>query len=143
MRGSPARKSDLSSVGAASARAIWPVLARLLALGLDPQPILLAAGVDPSLVEGSEARIPHVLLLSIWRGAALRSGDPAFGLHAAEAIRSGAVDVLDYRFRLSATLGEGLERLVRYHCLIHDTASLSLRIDGNAGAYSRLSRTTS
>ncbi len=132
MRGGPARKSDLSSVGTVSARAVWPALARLRALGLDPRPILLAAGADPSLVENSEARLPHALLLSVWREAAERSGDSAFGLHAAEGIRPGAFDVLDYAFRLSATLGEGLERLVRYHRLVHDTAALSLRLEGNA-----------
>jgi AraC-like DNA-binding protein len=61
-----------------------------------------------------------------------RSGDDAFGLHAAEQIRPGAFDVLDYAIRSSATLGEGLQRLARYHRILHDAAVIQLRREGGA-----------
>lgn len=46
--------------------------------------------------------------------------------------RPGAFDVLDYATRSSATLGEGLERLVRYHRILHDAAVVQLRVEGNS-----------
>src|SRR5262245_49120753 len=68
-----------------------------------------------------------------WRSPSGRKqcgGDADFGLHAAEHIRPGAFDVLDYALRSSATLGEGIERLVRYHRILHDAAVVRLRLTG-------------
>jgi AraC-like DNA-binding protein len=80
----------------------------------------------------SDGRIPHALALDVWREAARRSGDDAFGIHAAEQIRPGAFDVLDYTVRSSATLGDGLERLVRYHRVLHDAAIVQLTVEGGS-----------
>ena len=115
-----------------SVRSVRPVVARLHALGLDVGATLGAAGLDPTALDDPDGRIPHTLALAVWREAARRSGDEAFGIHAAEQIRPGAFDVLDYATRSSATLREGLERLVRYHRILHDAAVVRLRIEGNS-----------
>ena len=114
-----------------SVRSVGPVLLRLRALGLDLAPVLAAAGANPAVLQDADARIPHELALAVWREAISRSGDEAFGIHAAEGIRAGAFDVLDYATRSSATLGEGLARLVRYHRILHDAAVVELELDGD------------
>jgi AraC-like DNA-binding protein len=113
-----------------SVRSVRPVLARLRALGIDVAAVVSAAGLDPPALHDADARIPHELALALWREAVQRSGDDAFGMHAAEDIRSGAFDVLDYATRSSATLGQGLRRLVRYHRILHDGAVVQLDVEG-------------
>jgi AraC-like DNA-binding protein len=113
-----------------SVRSVQPVLARLRGLGLEADTVLSAAGVAPATLKDADARIPHQLALSVWREAVRRSADDAFGIHTAEGIRPGAFDVLDYATRTSATLGEGLERLVRYHRILHDVAVVQPSVDG-------------
>jgi AraC-like DNA-binding protein len=109
-----------------SVRSLQPVLARLRALGLDVAAVVSAAGIEPRAFEDADARLPHEAALALWDEAARRSGDDAFGIHTAESIRPGAFDVLDYATRSSATLGHGLQRLVRYHRILHDGAVVRL-----------------
>jgi AraC-like DNA-binding protein len=115
-----------------SVRSVRPVIDRLGTLGLDIAAALAAAGVDPGALDDAEARIPHGAALAVWREAARRSGDDDLGIHVAEEIRPGAFDVLDYTIRASVTLGEGLERLVRYHRILHDAAVVQLRVEENS-----------
>jgi AraC-like DNA-binding protein len=117
-----------------SVRSVKPVVERLRVLGLDVAAVLSAAGVDPAALNDAEARIPHQLALALWGEAVRRSGDDAFGMHAAEDIRPGAFDVLDYVTRSSATLGEGLRRLVRYHRILHDGAVVELEVEPQGAA---------
>jgi AraC-like DNA-binding protein len=114
-----------------SVRSVQPVLARLRALGIEADVVLSAAGVAPAILNDADARIPHRLALGVWCEAVRRSGDDAFGIHAAEGIRPGAFDVLDYATRSSATLAEGLARLVRYHRILHDAAVVQLSVNGD------------
>jgi AraC-like DNA-binding protein len=115
-----------------SIRSVRPVVERLRRLGLDVEAGVAGAGGDPTALADAEARIPHLAALALWDGAARQSGDDAFGIHVAEDIRSGAFDVLDYAIRASATLGRGLDCLVRYHRLLHDAAVVLLRVEGDA-----------
>ena len=94
---------------------------------------MTAAGIEPSTPRDADARIPHAAALALWREAARRSGDDAFGIHTAQAIRAGAFDVLDYATRSSETLEHGLRRLVRYHRLLHDGAVIQLDLEGARG----------
>jgi AraC-like DNA-binding protein len=114
-----------------SVRSLLPVLGRLRGLGIDVDAVLDSAGTDAAALNVADARIPHELALAVWREAVRRSGDEDFGIHAAEQIRPGAFDVLDYAIRSSATMREGLERLVRYHRILHDAAAVRLRVTGD------------
>jgi AraC-like DNA-binding protein len=116
-----------------SIRSVRPVVERLRAVGIDPAAVLCAAGVEPAAFDDPDGRVPHTSALAVWQEAARRSGDDAFGIHTAEQIRPGAFDVLDYATRSSATLREGLERLVRYHRILHDAAVVELRLEESSG----------
>jgi AraC-like DNA-binding protein len=48
------------------------------------------------------------------------TGDEAIGLHIAQWLPRGALDLIEYAFRTSATLGDGLDRLAHYGRLIND-----------------------
>jgi AraC-like DNA-binding protein len=122
---------SIQGLATVSVRSVQPALVRLRALGIEADAVLSAAGADPVILNDADARIPHELALRVWREAVRRSGDDAFGIHTAEGIRPGAFDILDYAIRSSATLGEGLARLVRYHGILHDAARVRLQLDGS------------
>ena len=78
---------------------------------------------DPDL------RVPESSAEAAWRLAATLTGDHAVGLHLAEWLPRGALDLVEYAFRSSASLAAGLERLVRYSRVISDR--VALRLDAN------------
>jgi AraC-like DNA-binding protein len=80
----------------------------------------LALAADP------DARIPLATETALWDEAATATGDDAFGAHAAERLRPGVLDVMDYVVRAAPTLLASLERLARYNRLLHDVATFRL-----------------
>jgi AraC-like DNA-binding protein len=93
---------------------------------VNPDDLVAVRGFDPKTGTDPDARIPIEMEQVLWREAAARAGDDAFGVHAAELVRPGAFDVLDYAIRTAPTLRVSLERLVRYNRLVHDVAVWSL-----------------
>jgi len=96
------------------------------ALGADAAALVAATGFDPATAADGDARIAFALEERLWNEAARLTGDVAFGLHAAELIRKGAFDVLDYAARTAPTLRAAIERLIRYNRLVHDVAEFQL-----------------
>lgn len=105
-----------------SARVGALIVRAATALGADLPRLLAATGFDPAVLDDPDARISLVEEEALWQQAVQQTGDPAFGLHAAELLRPGAFDVLDYAVRTAPDLREALQRLVRYHRLVHDLA---------------------
>ncbi len=89
------------------------------------------AGFDPAWLNDPDARMPLAVETRLWDEAARRSGDAAFGLHAAAAIRPGMFQVLDYAVRTAPDLGAALQRLVRYNRLLHDVATFDIQHQGS------------
>jgi AraC-like DNA-binding protein len=79
-------------------------------------------GFALSRADDPDARIPIEMETALWDEAANATGDSAFGLHAAEGLRPGLFDVLDYVVRAAPTVRASLERLARYNRLVHDAA---------------------
>jgi hypothetical protein len=52
--------------------------------------------------------------------------DEAIGLHVAQWLPRGSLDLVEYAFRTSATLGAGLDRLARYGRLINDRLAVDV-----------------
>jgi AraC-like DNA-binding protein len=69
---------------------------------------------DPSV------RVPEALTERAWRLAATLTQDEALGIHLAESLPRGALDLIEYSLRSSASLGKGLDRLARYGRLLSD-----------------------
>jgi AraC-like DNA-binding protein len=55
-----------------------------------------------------------------WRLAATLTCDDALGIHLAESLPRGALDLIEYALRSSPSLGQGLDRLARYGRLLSD-----------------------
>ena len=79
---------------------------------------------DPDL------RVPEASVEAAWRLAATSTRDDAVGVHLAEWLPRGALDLVEYAFRSSASLTAGLERLVRYGRVISDR--VAVRLDANS-----------
>lgn len=102
------------------------IVAIAQARGVDPAGLLATSGFDPKSGTDPDARIPFEMEQVLWREAATRAKDDAFGVHAAELVQPGAFDVLDYAVRTAPTIRSSLERLVRYNRLVHDAAVWAL-----------------
>src|SRR5689334_5807552 len=102
------------------------IVAAAAARGVDGAALARTAGFDPASGDDPDARISLAIEERLWDEAARRTGDDAFGLHAAERVQPGAFHVLDYAVRTAPTLRASLERLVRYNGLVHDVAVFTL-----------------
>jgi len=114
-----------------SIRTVQPVLAYISGKGYDSSDFLRSHNVDPSIVRDPEARLPHNVAVSLWLAAGRLTNDPNLGLHVAGGIRPGVYGALDYAVRTCETLGEGLQRLCRYHRFLHDIAETRLSVNGD------------
>lgn len=102
------------------------IVAAAAARGVPADALAAAAGFDRASAADGDARIPLAVETALWDEAARRTGDDAFGAHAAQGIRPGMFDVLDYAVRTAPTLRAALERLARYNRLVHDAAAFTL-----------------
>jgi AraC-like DNA-binding protein len=74
--------------------------------------------VDPSV------RVTEAAAETAWRLAATLTGDDALGVHVAESLPRGALDLIEYALRSSPSLGDGLDRLARYGRLMSDRVAV-------------------
>jgi len=100
---------------------VVPLLAAYVeAKGHDKAPILHLPGIRGRDLNDPDVRVPETASREAWRLAMAMTRDEAIGLHVAEWLPRGALDLIEYAFRTSATLGDGLDRLARYGRLIND-----------------------
>src|SRR5262245_31305767 len=79
--------------------------------GRDGSPILQVPGIRGRDLKDPDVRITEDASREAWRLAMTITGDEAIGLHMAQWVPRGSLDLVEYAFRNSATLGEGLDRL--------------------------------
>ena len=84
----------------------------------------LADLTDPDL------RLPEASVEAAWRLAATLTHDEAIGVHVAESLPRGALDLVEYAFRSSASLAAGLERLARYGRVLSDRVAARMEAQG-------------
>jgi AraC-like DNA-binding protein len=100
-------------------------------LGVDTAPIRRRAGLEGVDLAHPEQRLPESAPREVWRLAAEATRDEAIGVHVAEARTPAAADVLEYAFRASPTLGDGLGQVVRYARVLHDRITIRLAPEGD------------
>jgi AraC-like DNA-binding protein len=69
---------------------------------------------DPSI------RVPEAMTERAWALAAVLTGDDALGIHLAESLPRGVLDLIEYALRSSPSVEEGIDRLARYGRLVSD-----------------------
>jgi len=98
------------------------VLPHLIALveshGVNASPIRRLFG--RTRLEDPNVRIREAVTEKAWRLAATLTSDDALGIHLAESLPRGALDLLEYALRSSPSLEKGLDRLARFGRLLSD-----------------------
>ncbi len=93
--------------------------------------ILGAAGIERSLVDNPEGRMALSSLGRFFHEASIDLRDPLVGLHIAALIPFGTHQMSDYLLSSSPTLGEGLNRFIKYFPILHQEMSWVKRLEGN------------
>jgi AraC-like DNA-binding protein len=119
-----------------SVKAIGKIADAAAERGVRPQELYSAVNLDASLLCDVENRIPYAQIVALYEAAARLTDDDAFGLHLSERTSAKVFDLLGYVLMNSPTLGEALDRIVRYHSIWTDGAGYSLKV---AGEVARLS----
>jgi AraC-like DNA-binding protein len=94
--------------------------------------LLAAARVDPRLLDDDRARIPRDADTALWHAIQQTLGEDAFGIRFVEQVEADAFGPVGLLAMSSPTVGEAIERGVRYHHLIKDDVIVSMRRDGGA-----------
>ena len=71
-------------------------------------------------LEDPNIRVPEAVTETAWALAADLTRDEALGIHLAESLPRGALDLIEYALRSSPSLEKGLDRLARYGRLVSD-----------------------
>ncbi|MET3108016.1 AraC-like DNA-binding protein [Oxalobacteraceae bacterium GrIS 2.11] len=126
--------------------AVNPTYLRLLChtlrnQGVDPEPILLEAGLGPlQALLTRETPVTHRAVNHLIHAALRISGDPALGLHLGMAVQISAHGAMGYALVASSTLRQALEVMVRYAPLRHAAIRFRLRETGQGAAFELIER---
>lgn len=98
----------------------------LEARGLDSAALFTAAGLDLAALDDPQARYPVARTTELWRLAVAATGDPCLGLAVASAVSPTTFHALGFSVMASASLGQALQRIVRYFRIATDVSVLQL-----------------
>lgn len=112
--------------GTLSTVVVRALLDALEQAGADRAALLESAGLSAEVLADAEARVDAALAFRLMDRAPELTHNELFCLEAAAAIPLGALEVLDFTIRSSATLREAIERTIRYYPLVDDRTSLML-----------------
>jgi AraC-like DNA-binding protein len=77
-------------------------------------------------LDDPDTRVADLAAAEVWHLAEQITGDDALGLHMAQAIPTGALDLLEYAFRTSPTLDSAVRELARYGHAVGDRTAPAL-----------------
>lgn len=95
-------------------------------LGVDRASALAKIGVSAREADDPAGFLPVSTMTLAWEIVPEASGDPLFGLHAAESAPLGVYGPLDLATMSSATVGEAMERAVRYYGVMGAMSELAI-----------------
>ncbi len=104
------------------------LLAWLERQGADTSEIRRLPGLDS--LDDPDARVPESSAQRAWEIAAALTGDSAIGVHVAESLPRGALDLVEYAFRSSPSMSLGLTRLARYGHVMADRVATRIEATG-------------
>ena len=101
------------------------------AAGVKLEELCRAANLDPSLLEDVDNQILFSQLIGLYQSAARLTGDDAFGLHVGERDSPKLYGILGYVTINSRTVGEALNRLIRFQHIRTKAYNFSLEVIGS------------
>ena len=81
------------------------LLAHVAERGYDATPLRRLPGLAGRDLDDPDARVADASAAEAWHLAEQITGDDAIGLHMAQSVPAGALDILEYAFRSSPTVG--------------------------------------
>jgi AraC-like DNA-binding protein len=108
-------------------------------LGLPIDAVLRDAALPPGALRQRGLPISLSAARQIWSSAEKMSGNPLLGLHAAEQLEVGSLDLLDYLTRSSSSFGAALDRVIRFAPLVANAGVLSLQVTGRRAHFRHVS----
>lgn len=105
------------------------ILSAAQAAGVNPEELANVANLDLRLLDEPDNRIPFAQLVGLYQHGARLTGDDAFGLHVGERDSPKLYGILGYITINSSTVGEALNRLLRFQQIRTSAYKFSLDID--------------
>ena len=93
---------------------------------LGEQAALPSGSLDPALLADPDARVPGHVALRLWEALPKLSQRETFGLWLSELVGAAPLTAAAWFISSSPTIGEGLERAIRFQRLLHDQAASEL-----------------
>ena len=122
--------------GTALARFPMFLIEQAEAHGLDRKVVLREAHLTRKDLDDPDARIQARKTIHLWRVVMRELDNVDLGIRFGQAVTARAVGLVGYTLLHSATLGEALERLVRYGSIIDETYPPKLEVIGDRAEYS-------
>jgi AraC-like DNA-binding protein len=94
--------------------------------GHDPAAVFRKAGINPTLLKKSDARIAISHVDELWRLAVDLLDDPCFGIKMTESWHPSYVGALGYAWCASSTLRTAFNRVVRYIHVVSEDLNIKL-----------------
>ena len=130
-----ALKAPRSEPGTIAICFVAAALQSVRARGLDADALLKQVGLSPALMQSAQARVSAKLYGALWRLVAITLDDEFFGQDSRR-MKSGTFAMLCHSLLNCASLGQALERSLRFYKVILDDISGSLE---RAGAAAQIS----
>ncbi|MDT4804905.1 HTH-type transcriptional activator RhaS [compost metagenome] len=121
----------MHNLGQTSVPALHRYLRHAKRLGMDIDAIIQSSGLTHAQLEDNRQRLPGEAHERLLGQLSERSGDPLFGLHAAQFVQPGSWSVLGYITMNCATLGEAMSRIVPYEKLVGDMGTSRVEAAGD------------
>ena len=94
--------------------------------GVDPGPVFVETGIDPTRLEDPNARYSYEKVDNLWRRMVEISADPCIGLKAADFWHPSFYGALGYAWLTSSSLRTAMHRYQRYIRILTEGAELVL-----------------
>ena len=98
---------------------------------IDTQALFTSLDLGPEPFRDPDARVSKAKMEQIWTQAEARTGNPCIGFEIGQALTATNLHAVGYAWLASATLREGLQRIVRYQRLIATHADMGLSQQGD------------
>lgn len=97
--------------------------------GVEPSPLLIESGIDPTLLDDASSRVDLALYDRFQSLALVRTGDAAFGLHMGEHGSLAAFSTLGHMVAQCRTIREAIDIALTYYRLVADVATAPTVVD--------------
>ncbi len=117
----------MKHLGFASIPAVSQYLRYAEQRGMDTSALVRDAGIDPHVMANANGRIIGTQFQNLIGLMIERSQDPLMGLHTSAFVQPGSYSVLGYITMSCATIGEAIDKIQPYECLVGDMGTTQFK----------------